>query len=98
MLVTFKTDAYSNIMMFGSDAIPLIKIMGHSGTIPGSIPAEAVPAALARLLAAIEAEKAKGTVPDKGEAELSVSVVSRALPLIELFTAAARDQCYVMWQ
>ncbi|MFY9974144.1 MAG: DUF1840 domain-containing protein, partial [Chromatiaceae bacterium] len=53
MLVTFKTEAYANITMFGEVAVTLLKLMGHSGTIPGALLAEDVPTALARLKAAV---------------------------------------------
>jgi hypothetical protein len=57
MLVTFTTKAYANITMFGDVAVTLLKMMGHSGTVPGAILAADVPAALSRLTAAIDAEK-----------------------------------------
>ena len=54
MLVTFTCPAYADITMFGDVAIRLLKMMGHSGTVPGALLAEDVPAALQRLEAAIE--------------------------------------------
>ncbi|MFA6972771.1 MAG: DUF1840 domain-containing protein [Gallionella sp.] len=98
MLVTFKTDAYANITMFGNDALSMLKIMGHSGTVPSAILAEDVPAALNRLVAAINAEKAAKPVREKDADESAVSMVNRGLPLIELFTAAAREKRDVMWE
>lgn len=96
MLVTFKTDAYANITMFGNDALAMLKIMGHSGTIPSAILAEDVPAALSRMVAAIDAEKAAQPVQDK-DAD-AVSLVNRGLPLIEFLTAAVRAKSNVMWE
>ena len=49
MLVTFKSDAYADIMMFGDAAHRLLKMMGHSGTVPSAILADDVPAALDRV-------------------------------------------------
>jgi hypothetical protein len=95
MLVTFTTKAYANITMFGDVAHSMLRMMGHSGTVPGAILAEDVPAALSRLTAAIEAEKAPSSVDDKGDE--AVSIAHRALPLIGLLSAAARDECDVMW-
>jgi len=46
MLVTFRTSAYANITMFGDIAVTLLKMMGHSGTVPSAIRADDVPAAL----------------------------------------------------
>jgi hypothetical protein len=98
MLVTFSTDAYADITMFGDVAVALLKMMGHSGTVPSAIQAADVPAALSRLTAAIESTKAAPSVDDEDEDEPPVSMSHRALPLIELLTAAAKDGCDVMWK
>ena len=97
MLVTFTTDAYADITMFGDVALAMLKMMGHSGTVPSAILAADVPAALSRLTAGIEAAKA-APVDDEDEDEPQVSISNRALPLIDLLTAAAREGCDVMWK
>ena len=98
MLVTFTTDAYADITMFGDVALALLKMMGHSGTVPSAILAADVPAALSRLTAGIEAAKAAPSVEDEDEDEPQVSLSNRALPLINLLTAAAQEGCDVMWK
>lgn len=100
MLVTFKTEAYAHIMMFGKDALFMIKAMGHSGTVPGAILAEDVPAALACLKSVLEAERVKNNEQEEGDDEdtPSVNMLKRGLPLMELLTAAANDKCNVMWE
>ena len=98
MLVTFTTDAYADITMFGDVALALLKMMGHSGTVPSAILAADVPAALSRLTAGIEAAKAAPSVDDEDEDEPQVSLSHRALPLINLLTAAVKDGCDVMWK
>ena len=98
MLVTFSTDAYADITMFGDVALALLKMMGHSGTVPSAILAADVPAALSRLTAGVEAVKAAPPVVDEDEDEPQVSLSNRALPLINLFTAAAQEGCDVMWK
>jgi hypothetical protein len=95
MLVTFTTKAYADITMFGDVAVSLLKMMGHSGTVPSAIRAEDVPAVLARLTAAINA--GKGAQPT-GDKDAPVSLAHRALPLINLLTAAAKENCDVMWE
>ncbi|WP_293266419.1 DUF1840 domain-containing protein, partial [Neptunomonas sp.] len=55
MLVTFTTDAYGSITMFGDVALAMFKMMGHSGSVPGAILAADVPVALSKLTTAIEA-------------------------------------------
>lgn len=99
MLVTFSCPAYANITMFGDVAVRLLKMMGHSGTVPGALVAEDVPAALARLEAAIEAEKQlpEPQAPETDDDEPPVSLPHRALPVIELLRAAAKAECDVMW-
>ena len=98
MLVTFTTKAYADITMFGDVAIAMLKIMGHSGTVPSAIRAEDVPAALSRLTAAVNAGKSPPPHVDKDADEPVVSMAHRALPLIDLLTAAAKDGCGVMWK
>ena len=102
MLVTFTTDAYADITMFGADALAMLKMMGHSATVPGAILAADVPAALSRLTAAIDAEKISAPLKkkdeDKDDEEPEVSIAHRAMPLIELLAAAAKANVNVMWQ
>ncbi len=103
MLLTFKSDAYADITMFGDVAQRLLKMMGHSGTVPGAILAKDVPAVLDRLKRAIDGEKTMApdppeSMPDKDVDDQAVSLAYRALPLIELLNAAAKKNCDVMWQ
>jgi len=98
MLVTFTTDAHADITMFGDVALAMLKMMGHSATVPGAILAADVPVALSRLTAAIDAEKASPPVEDKDADEPVVSMANRALPLINLLAAAAKAESNVMWK
>jgi hypothetical protein len=98
MLVTFSTKAYADITLFGDIALTLLKMMGHSATIPGAILAADVPAALSRLTAAITVEKNLEPIENKDEDEPEVSMANRALPLINLLSAAAKESCNVMWE
>ena len=74
----------------------LIRIMGHSGVVPSSIIAANVPTALARLKNATQSESGVppperiSDVQDKESHEQSVSLKNRALPLIELLSAAVK--------
>lgn len=98
MLVTFTTEAYADITMFGDVALNMLKMMGHSGTVPGAILAADVPEALRRLSAAIEAGKSLPQSDDNDADEPAVSMAHRGLPLINLLAAAAKAGCNVMWQ
>ncbi len=100
MLVTFSCSAYADITMFGDVAVRLLRLTGHSGTVPGAILAKDVPAALERLVAAIQAEQqlpGPEKSGDKDDREPVVSLSHRALPLIELLEAAAKVKCNIMW-
>ena len=108
MIVTFRSDAYADIMMFGDIAIQLLELMGHSGTVPGALPADEVPGALARLKAAVADDRARiAATPKPGPAdhdekddedrEPPVQLAHRALPLIELLEASAAAKRDVMW-
>ncbi|SIS90774.1 DUF1840 domain-containing protein [Neptunomonas antarctica] len=98
MLVTFTTDAYGSITMFGDVALAMLKMMGHSATVPGAILAADVPAALSKLTAAIDAGTTPPPVPDKDAEEVEVNMANRALPLIDLLAAAAKAESNVMWE
>jgi len=104
MLITFTSKAYPDITMFSESALLLIKMMGHSGVVPSAIMAEDVPAALDRLKNAIQSEcrllppEKPSDVQDKESHEQSVSLKNRALPLIELLSAATKEHCDVMWK
>ncbi len=96
--MTFTTDAYADITMFGDVALTLLKMMGHSATVPGAILAADVPAALSRLTIAIDAEKTSLPVQDKDTNESVVSMANRGLPLINLLNAAIKADFNVMWK
>ena len=101
MLVTFTCPAYADITMFGDVAIRLLKMMGHSGTVPSALAAEDVRPALDRLVAAVRTEgsspaPAPAISDGDDDGEPPVTLANRALPLIELLKAAANEQCSVM--
>jgi Domain of unknown function (DUF1840) len=99
MLVTFTSPAYANITMFGDVALTMLKLMGHSATVPGALLAEDIPAALQKLEAAVAADRLsppEQPAEDEG-GEVPVSLSHRALPLIELLKAAAKAKVNVMW-
>lgn len=98
MLITFRSKASSNITLFSDTAMSLLKMMGHSATLPGSLLSTDIPAALASLNKALESAPADPhqdtNMPDS---ELPVSLHLRAFPLIQLLAAAAQQDCSVTW-
>lgn len=102
MLVIFKTKAYANITMFGEVATELLKLMGHSGTVPSALLAEDVPEALERLRSGLAARPpdsadAEQHDPSQEAGEPPVGLAQRAFPLIRLLEAAAREKADVTW-
>ena len=101
MLVTFTTNAYADITMFGDVALSVLRMMGHSDTVPGAILAEDVPAALDRLkreVGALDDAPTPRESDARNDDEPPVSLKHRALPLIELLEAAAKRKNDVMWK
>ncbi|ELA9426741.1 DUF1840 domain-containing protein [Vibrio parahaemolyticus] len=107
MLITFRCRSYANVTMFGDIALEMIKMMGHSGTVPGSISAQNVPDALSKLTSALSAKNAAeenrptdvdvDVDEEEEQAESAVSLGRRAFPLIELLKSAIKEECEVMW-
>lgn len=103
MLVTFRSKAAGDVMMFGDVAIQLLKLMGASGDVPGAIAAEDIPAAIARLEASINNNQTLPTADSKKDQEDNdsgadfVSLRTRAVPLINLLKTSAAADTEVMW-
>lgn len=103
MLITFRCHSHSNVTMFGDIAIKMIKMMGHSGSVPGSISVQDIPDALSRLTSALAAQEAieknnnQAMEEDEEQEEQTVSLGRRAFPLIELLKSAVKEECEVMW-
>lgn len=104
MLVTFDSKAWSSVTLFGDVAVTLLKMMGHSGTVPGALRAAEIPAAIAKLQQALvvagpeeknkQSAQPQATDPD---APPSVGLGLRAYPLIQLLSAAVQQDCDVLW-
>jgi hypothetical protein len=105
MLVTFSTKVSADITMFGDVAKELLKLMGQTGVVPGGLKAADIAPALERLKQAVAVVGARpsGNPPrsaedDKDErAPPMVSLRQRAVPLIGLLEAAAREKADVIW-
>ena len=98
MLITFKTSAYANITMFGDVGLNFLEMMGFGKAVPGAISADDVPRALQNL------ENRLSKIPQQLQAagaeeadEPTTSLHTRAVPLLELLSAAVADQTLVRW-
>jgi hypothetical protein len=104
MLVTFHSKAWSSITLFGEVAVTLLKMAGHSGTVPSALLARDIPLALTSLklaLATLPKENRKTAMPaddDNTDTPAPVGLQLRAFPLLELLSAADQQKCDVMWE
>ncbi len=105
MLVTFHSKAWSSVTLFGDIAVTLLKMMGHSGAVPGALPAAAIPAAITQLQQALaivgpEEQNKPDVTPGKADPDAAppVTLGLRAYPLIQLLSAAALQDCGVLWK
>ena len=100
MIVTFTTKSFANIVMFGDVAHTLLKLMGHSGSVPGAIKADDVGEYLDNLKQGLghyqELETDQGREDEQGEPVISMH--TRAQPLIDLLSSAQENNHDVSWK
>lgn len=105
MIITFKSKAAGDVIQFGEVAKRLLGIIGKDPeSTTGIITAEQLPDALARLKAAVAAERAelggRSRYDDENEQQgkpPAITLSQRAVPLIELMEYAQRDKAPVTW-
>lgn len=113
MLITFKSPVAGDVAYVGPIGERFLKIMGRSRNVPGAIPAEEVPEALAMLRRELkrieEQEKAANEIQqerlsgqsrdsEKEPAERPVPIANRAHPLIRLLEKSAEAESEVIWE
>jgi hypothetical protein len=100
MLITFKTKAYANITMFGDVGHRMLEMMEFGTSVPGAIRVEDVPRALENLQKALALIPPLDTHTEEhaDEDRPTVSLHTRAIPLLELLHAAVSDDTYVSWE
>jgi hypothetical protein len=96
MLIRFNSPS-GEFVMHGDVAMQLLKMMGHSGTVPSALLSADVPAALARLREAVRHAPPPAPPTNDDEEREYVPIQRRAVPLIELLEHAAQDGSVVMW-
>lgn len=114
MLVTFKSKASADVIMFGEQAGKLVKILGKDAesSAKGIVTLEQLPAAIARLQAAIAEDKAQQQAARDAEANAvangedepqqrgmaaPVGLAQRAWPLLDMLETAQREGVPVVW-
>ena len=106
MPITFKSKYSPDILMLEAVARELIRLMGHSGSVPGSLAAEDIAAALAHLEAAISEGPTRALAADSksrpadedDKREAPVSVAHRAGPLLAMLKTAQKEGQHVLWE
>ena len=108
MLVVFQSKVAGDVIMFGDIAYRMMEVMGKEAAQQGIVTVEQLPDAIARLKAAIAADKAQHAAlaakdtphfekaPDGSERPI-VSLTQRAIPLIELLETSLQKKEPVVW-
>jgi len=94
-MIIFQTKHHADITMFDNVALKLIRLMGHSETVPGAFTEEEVGQALNNLKQAIATPTAQSG--DSWDDD-SVSLAHRAKPLLDLLETAKQNQEHVIWE
>ncbi len=108
MIVTFKSQATADVIMFGDVAKRMLSIMGKDFTDKGIITVEQIPAAIARLRDAIADDKRQRAglteedmplqeTDEGGGKRPFVNLVQRAVPLVEMLEWSLKEGKPVVW-
>ena len=107
-MITFTSDAGASVMMFNDVGQRMLETIGKHPDQPGVVAVDQLPAAIAALRAAAEADKiAQRSVAEEdrprteaapgGSTRPFVSFYQRAVPLLELLSRAAQRGKPVFW-
>jgi hypothetical protein len=105
MLITFKSKAAADLLMYKTHAKPLLDALGKDVD-QGIITAEDMAAAIETLENEITTSKrqlsadqdnSNDSYSDDLEAGKQVSISARAFPLLEMMRAARKENTFVMW-
>jgi hypothetical protein len=107
MLVKFST-RFGQLLMQGEPAVALLKLGGHSGTVPSAILAADLPAFLQRLREGLEVHGGELSPPppprdsaqdeDEEPRERPISLRLRAVPLLDMVATAIQQDSNLMWE
>lgn len=107
MLVVFRSNASADLLYFGDVARQLLTLIGKEASERGVITVDQLPAAIARLEAAIAADRPQHDAhlkaderletDDAGHERPQVSLTRRALPLLAMLKEALAAEEPVTW-
>jgi hypothetical protein len=105
-MITFRSRAAADVMMFDDVARRMMALMGKAEAAQGVITVEQLPAAIARLKAAVAEDRARHAgeydspeteeVPGGGHRPY-VGLAQRVVPLLQLLEYALADDKPVTW-
>ena len=105
-MITFKSQASGDVMMFAKNAKELLRLIGKDPeATQGVVTVDQLPDAIARLRDAIEADKSSRADRDSGEpdavdpgtGQARIHLAQRAIPFLELMQYALDDDKPVTW-
>ena len=108
MIVDFTT-RFGHLTMLGETAVTLLRLAGHSGSVPGAILAADLPAALVELRRGLETagdqpspapavQDEEAGDEEVQEREPPVTLRKRAVPLIDMMETAIARGADLMWE
>lgn len=111
MLYVFKSAACADVIMFGDIAKQLVQILGKDPEdARGIVTAEQLPEAIARLRAAVEADRLRQREqrpaddddddepdPERSGMAAPVSLAQRAWPLLDMLERSHKEAVPVVW-
>jgi len=104
MLISFKSPAGRDVTMFEKNAREMLVVLGKPpDEAKGVITVDQLASAIAALSVAIAADRTKPHEPEKAELEandkpeVEVSLLQRALPLLDLLERSLKDKEVVTW-
>ena len=104
MLITFKSAASGDVMMFEENGKELLSVLGKDPDADkGIFTVEQLPHAIAALRAAVEADRSTtreqpdAEEDDDRQADDGIQLAQRALPLLELLERSLVDKVPVTW-
>jgi len=108
MIVTFKSAASADVIYFGDVAKRMLELMGKDADDKGIVTVEQLPDAIARLKAAIDADRERhlrlvqgeerGTeAAEGGGTRPAVSLTQRALPLLAMLEESLAEKKPMVW-
>jgi len=104
MLITFKSAASGDVMMFEESGKALLSLLGKDPEADrGIVTVEQLPGAIAAVQAAVQADKSMLRKPPDADEDADrepddgVQLAQRALPLLELLERSLQDKVPVTW-